>query len=159
MLLWYAIQWLLDTGLLYLFSKLYSSHVSDFCFPGFQGKRHFRENGADPFGMGLAPSCLTPPLEPFIGGIYWTNIPLGVDGVDWLLVGPHPKGRVPPFSLWSSGRITPTKRTEELVKNFYAADYEAFGFWRLSIHVWEKTTCLRCQFVLIFLLFGCYDCC
>ena len=25
-------------------------------------------------------------------------------------------------------RITPTKRTEELVKNFYAADYEAFGF-------------------------------
>lgn len=30
----------------------------------------------------------------------------------------------------SSGRITPTKRTEELVKNFYAADYKAFGFWR-----------------------------
>ena len=28
----------------------------------------------------------------------------------------------------SSGRITPTKRTEELVKNFYAADYEAFDF-------------------------------
>lgn len=41
---WYAIQWLLDTGLLYLFSKLYSSHLTaktGFLFCRFSGQKAF----------------------------------------------------------------------------------------------------------------------